>query len=78
LLLLILAFCLTLMTLVVLMDWDIHLKVTGRAPGDVNLRMPEVSWGYYALITALIFAAFVSLLRRLVAAWKNRSRHARG
>jgi hypothetical protein len=40
--------------------------------------LPQVSWIYYALITVVIFAAFTQLLRRLVAAWKNRSRHARG
>jgi hypothetical protein len=48
------------------------------ASGNFKFHLPQVSWVYYALTTALIFTAFVSLLRRLVAAWKNRSRHARG
>jgi hypothetical protein len=40
--------------------------------------LPEVSWIYYALFTGVVFAAFVLLLRRLVAAWKKRSRNAIG
>jgi hypothetical protein len=40
--------------------------------------MPEVSWAYYAMFTGLVFAAFVLLLRRLVTAWKKRSRNAIG
>jgi len=70
--------CMALLTLVILMNWNINIKVNGEAPGDVDFHIPVVFWGYYALITAFIFIAFVSLLRRLVAAWKNRSRHARG
>jgi hypothetical protein len=76
LLFLVLGCCLALMTLVVLLDWTINLKVNSGAPGGVDLRMPKVPWGYYALTTALILTAFVFLLRRLVAAWTRRSRHA--
>jgi hypothetical protein len=35
-----------------------------------------VSWTYYALVTAVVFALFVLLLSRLVRAWKKRSRNA--
>src|SRR3954447_18518717 len=78
LLLLVVGLCLAVLTLVFFMSWNIKFKWDAGASGDVNFRIPEVSWGYYALITALMFSAFVLLLRRLVAAWKNRSWHARG
>jgi hypothetical protein len=35
--------------------------------------LPEVSWGYYAVFTGLVFALIVLLLRRLLAAWRERS-----
>jgi hypothetical protein len=38
--------------------------------------LPNVSWPYYALFTGLVFAAFFLLLRRLITAWKKRSRNA--
>jgi hypothetical protein len=70
--------CMAGLTLVILMSWDIHLNVDTGAPADVHFLLPKVSWAYYALFTGLVFAAFVLLLRRLVAAWKKRSRHAIG
>jgi hypothetical protein len=35
-----------------------------------------VSWGYYAVFTGLVFALIVLLLRRLITAWRERSRNA--
>jgi hypothetical protein len=78
LLLLVIGLCLALLTLVVFMAWDIKLGVDTGAKGDFHFFLPEVSWIYYALVTALVSTTFILLLRRLVAAWKNRSRHARG
>jgi hypothetical protein len=78
LLLLVLGLCLAFVTLAILLAWNIRLNVDTGATADVNFTLPEVSWVYYALITALIFTAFILLLKRLVAAWKNRSRYARG
>jgi hypothetical protein len=78
LLLLVFELCLALVTLAILMAWNIRLNVDTGADANVNFHLPEVSWVYYALTTALILTAFILLLRRLVAAWKNRSRHARG
>jgi membrane protein implicated in regulation of membrane protease activity len=78
LLLLISGLCLALLTLIVFMAWNIRLNLDTGAPADVHVFLPQVSWTYYALITALILTASVLLLRRLFAAWKNRSRHARG
>jgi hypothetical protein len=45
---------------------------------NVHFTLPEVSWVYYVLFTGLVFAAFALLLKRLVAAWKKRSREAIG
>ena len=78
LLLLVFGLCLAVLTLAILLAWNIILNVDTGASANVNFTLPEVSWVYYALITALIFTAFILLLKRLVAAWKNRSRHARG
>ena len=78
LLLLVFGLCLALVTLAVLLAWNIRLNVETGATADVHFILPQMSWAYYALITALILTAFILLLRRLVAAWKNRSRHARG
>ena len=78
LLLLVFGLCLAVLTLAILLAWNIILNVDTGASAKVNFTLPEVSWVYYALITALIFTAFILLLKRLVAAWKNRSRHARG
>jgi hypothetical protein len=41
-----------------------------------HFTLPNVSWPYYALFTGLVFALFVLLLRRLITAWKKRSRNA--
>ena len=78
LLLLVFGLCLALVTLVVFMAQNINLDLDYGASSDVHFYLPKVSWICYALITALIFTAFIPLLRRLVAAWKNRSRHAKG
>jgi hypothetical protein len=40
--------------------------------------LPNVHWGYFALFTGLVFAAFVLLLKRLLKAWKMRGRNAVG
>ena len=66
------------LSLVVFMSWNVHLNVETGAPADVHFFLPEVSWVYYAVFTGLVFAAFVLLLRRLLAAWKKRSRKAVG
>jgi hypothetical protein len=78
LLLLVFGLCLAFVTLAILLAWNIRLNLDTGASGEVRFYLPEVSWIYYALITVLIFTAFISLLRRLFAAWKNRSRHAGG
>jgi hypothetical protein len=77
-LLLVFGLCLTGLTLVFLMSWDINLNVDAGGSANVHFILPEVSWVYYALFSGLVFAAFVLLLRRVVAAWKKRSRHAIG
>jgi hypothetical protein len=74
-LLLVFALCLAGLTLVILMSWDINLNVDAGGSANVHFTLPEVSWVYYALLTGLVFAAFVLLLRRLVTAWKKRSRN---
>jgi hypothetical protein len=66
------------LTLVGFMSWNVHLNVETGAPADVHFFLPEVSWVYYAVFSGLVFAAFVLLLRRLLAAWKKRSRKAVG
>jgi hypothetical protein len=77
-LLLVSGLCMGGLTLVFLMSWNINLHMDTGSSAHVNFRLPEVSWVYYALFTGLVFAAFVFLLRRLVAAWKKRSRNAIG
>jgi hypothetical protein len=52
--------------------------VDAGGSANVHFTLPEVSWVYYALFTGLVFAAFALLLKRLVAAWKKRSREAIG
>jgi hypothetical protein len=76
--LLVFGLCMAGLTLVILMSWDINLNVDAGGSANVHLTLPEVSWVYYALFTGLVFAAFVLLLRRLLAAWKKRSRNAIG
>jgi hypothetical protein len=66
------------LTLVVVMAWNVRLNLDTGAPADVHFFLPRVSWVYYALFTVLVLAAFVLLLKRLVAAWKKRSRKAIG
>jgi hypothetical protein len=77
-LLLVFGLCMAGLTLVFLMSWDIHLNYDAGGSANAHIKLPEVSWIYYALFTGLVFAAFVLLLRRLVAAWKKRSRKAIG
>jgi hypothetical protein len=66
------------LTLVIFMSWNVNLNVDTEASADVHFTLPVVSWVYYALFTGLVLATFVLLLRRLVAAWKKRSRNAVG
>jgi hypothetical protein len=66
------------LTLVVLMSWNVNLDVQTGAPSEVTFVLPVVSWVYYAVFTSLVFAASVILLKRLVTAWKKRSRNAIG
>jgi hypothetical protein len=76
--LLVFGLCMAGLTLVILMSWDIHLNYDAGGSANAHITLPEVSWIYYALFTGLVFAAFVLLLRRLVASWKKRSRNAIG
>jgi hypothetical protein len=76
--LLVIGLCLAFLTLVVLMEWNIHIDLDTGAPGQFRFFLPRVSWGYYALFTALIFVAAGLLLKRLVVAWKKRGWHAGG
>ena len=77
-LLLLFGLCMAGLTLVILMSWNINLDIETGSSANVNFRLPVVSWVYYALFTGLVFAAFAFLLKRLVAAWKKRSRNASG
>ena len=77
-LLLVFGLCMAGLTLVILMSWRINLNVDAGGSAKVNFTLPEVSWAYYALFTGFVFAAFVILLKRLVTAWKKRSRNAIG
>jgi hypothetical protein len=72
--LLVFGLCMAGLTLVIYMLWDINLNVDAGGSANVHFTLPEVSWVYYALFTGLVFAAFVLLLKRLLAAWKKRSR----
>jgi hypothetical protein len=69
--------CMAVVTLAVLMSWEIHLNLDLGLPRlETHFTLPVVSWAYYALFTGLVFAAFVLLLGRLVRAWKKRSQNA--
>ena len=72
--LLVFGLCMAGLTLVIYMLWDINLNVDAGGSANVHFTLPEVSWVYYALFAGLVFAAFVLLLKRLLAAWKKRSR----
>jgi hypothetical protein len=76
--LLVFGLCMAGLTFVVFMAWNVKLNVQTGASADVRFTLPEVSWVYYALFTGLVLAAFILLLRRLLKAWKKRSRHAIG
>jgi hypothetical protein len=76
--LLVFGLCMASLTLVVFMSWNVNVNVDTGAPANVHFFLPQVSWVYYALFTGLVLAAFVLLLKRLVAAWKKRSRNAVG
>ena len=76
-LLLVFGLCMAALTLVVYMAWTIKLNVDLGLPHlHSHFTVPEVSWGYYALFTAVVFALIVLLLRRLLTAWRKRSRNA--
>jgi hypothetical protein len=76
-LLLVFGLCMAFLTLVVYMSWYIHLDVDLGLPRmETHVTLPSVSWPYYAVFTGIEFALCVLLLRRLVRAWKNRSRNA--
>jgi hypothetical protein len=77
-LLLVFGLCVAGLTLVFYMSWDIHLNLDTGSSANFHFTLPEVSWVYYALFTGLVFTAFVLLLRRLLKAWKRRSRNASG
>jgi len=77
-LLLVFGLCVAALTLTILLPWNFNLHVDTGSSAHVNFRLPVVSWGYLALFTGLVFAAFVLLLKRLFAAWKKRSRNASG
>ena len=76
-LLLIFGLCMAALTLVIYMSWNININVNiGGSRMETYFTLPQVSWGYYAVFTGLVFALIVLLLRRLITAWKNRSRNA--
>ena len=76
-LLLVFGLCMAALTLAVLMSWYIHLNIDLGLPRMyTHFTLPVVSWAYYALFTGLVFALIVLLLRRLLRAWKKRSRNA--
>jgi hypothetical protein len=77
-LLLVFGLLMAFLTLAVLLSWNMNLDVETGAPSEVTFVLPVVSWVYYAVFTGLVFAAFVLLLKRLVTAWKKRSRNAIG
>ncbi len=76
--LLVFGLCMAGLTLVFFMSWDIHLNYDAGGSANAQFTLPEVSWIYYALFTGVVFAAFILLLRRLLTAWKKRSRNASG
>jgi hypothetical protein len=76
-LLLVFGLCMAGLTLVVYMSWYIHINLDlGGSRMHTRFTLPNVSWPYYALFTGLVFALFVLLLKRLITAWKKRSRNA--
>jgi hypothetical protein len=76
-LLLVFGLCMAALTLVFYMAWNIHLNVNVKGSHlHTQFILPEVSWVYYALVSGLVFALIVLLLRRLLTAWKKRSRNA--
>jgi hypothetical protein len=77
-LLLVFGLCMAGLTLVIFMSWNINLNVDAGGSANVHFRLPAVSWVYYAVFTGLVFAGFILLLRRLLTAWKKRSRNAIG
>jgi hypothetical protein len=76
-LLLIFGLCMAALTLVIYMSWTIKLNVDIGLPRlETHFTLPQVSWVYYAVFTGLVFALIVLLLRRLLTAWRERSRNA--
>ena len=76
--LLVFGLCMAGLTFLFFMARDFNLNVDAGGSANVHFTLPEVSWVYYALFTALVLAAFVLLLRRLLTAWKKRKRNAIG
>jgi hypothetical protein len=76
-LLLVFGLCMAALTLVFYMAWNIQLNVNVKGSHlHTHFILPNVSWGYYAVFSAVVLALFVLLLRRLLTAWKKRSRNA--
>ena len=76
-LVLIFGLCMAFLTLILYMSWTFELNLEWYSKGlETHLTTPNVSWGYFAVFTGLVLALFVLLLRRLVIAWKKRSRYA--
>ena len=76
-LLLVFGLCMAALTLVIYMSWNININVNVKGSHlHSHFILPEVSWGYYAVFTGLVFALIVLLLRRLITAWRERSRNA--
>jgi hypothetical protein len=76
-LLLVFGLCMAALTLAVYMSWYIHLNIDLGLPRMyTHFTLPVVSWAYYALVTGVVFALIVLLLKRLITAWKKRSRNA--
>jgi hypothetical protein len=76
-LLLVFGLCMAALTLDFYMAWNIHINVNVKGSHlHTQFTVPQVSWVYYALVTGVVFALIVLLLRRLLTAWKKRSRNA--
>ena len=76
-LLLVFGLCMAALTLAFYMAWTIHINVNVKGSHlHSHFTVPEVSWGYYAVFSAVVLALFFLLLRRLLTAWKKRSRNA--
>ena len=77
-LLLFFGLCMAGLATVIFLALDINLNLETGAPADMNFILPRVPGIYLALISGLVFAACVVLLRRVVTAWRKRGRNATG